>query len=196
MLAVSEPSSLPGTSREIKNITRRFEDAGMEISWLDKDKGTVNSVLQGMESYSWVHLACHAHQDAEDPTKSAFILHGDEKLTLDQIMKRPFKNAEFAFLSACQTATGDERLPDEAVHLAAGMLFAGYRTVIGTMWSIKDSEAPLVADAFYSHVLDSGPENMSHGAAAYALHDATGRLREKVGVESFDAWVPFIHLGV
>lgn len=33
---------------------------------------------------------------------------------------------DFAFLSPCQTATGEKHLSDEAIHMAAGMLFAGY----------------------------------------------------------------------
>ncbi|KAF8548858.1 hypothetical protein OG21DRAFT_1489016 [Imleria badia] len=40
---------------------------------------------------------------------------------------------------------GDERLSDEAIHIAAGMLFAGYGGVIGTMWPISDEVAPDVA---------------------------------------------------
>ncbi|KAI0082963.1 hypothetical protein BDY19DRAFT_981531, partial [Irpex rosettiformis] len=51
-------------------------------------------------------------------------------------------NADLAVLSACQTATGDEKLSEEAVHLAAGMLNIGYKSVIGTMWSISDYIAP------------------------------------------------------
>jgi hypothetical protein len=38
-----------------------------------------------------------------------------------------------AFLSACQTAKGDEDMPDQAVHLAASMLFCGFKSVIATM---------------------------------------------------------------
>ncbi|KAJ6487356.1 hypothetical protein DFH09DRAFT_841575, partial [Mycena vulgaris] len=41
-------------------------------------------------------------------------------------------------LSACQTARGAKGLQEESVHLAAGMLLAGYRGVIATMWSIMD----------------------------------------------------------
>jgi CHAT domain-containing protein len=111
-------------------------------------------------------------------------------------MKKDLKHAELAFLSACQTATGDDKIPDEAVHLAAGILFAGYRTVIGTLWSIKDSHAPLVADEFYSHIVDPTTGTLNTQNAAYALHRAVGRLREEVGVKDFETWVPFIHLGV
>lgn len=31
---------------------------------------------------------------------------------------------------------------------------------------------------------------------AYALHEATKRLREKVGEKEFVRWVPFVHFGV
>lgn len=37
-------------------------------------------------------------------------------------MKHSFPHAELAVLSACQIATGDKELPEEVVHLAAGML--------------------------------------------------------------------------
>jgi CHAT domain-containing protein len=48
-------------------------------------------------------------------------------LKLSTIITKQFLHADFAFLSACQTATGDEKLSEEAVYLAAGLLLAGYR---------------------------------------------------------------------
>ena len=46
--------------------------------------------------------------------------------------------ADLALLSACQTSAGDEKLSEEVIHLAAGMLAAGYRGAVATMWSIRD----------------------------------------------------------
>jgi CHAT domain-containing protein len=80
--------------------------------------------MKGMEECSWLHLACHGVQKPEEPTKSALILQ-DGHLTLEEIIRLNLPNAEFAFLSACQTTTGDERLSEEAVHIAGGMLLAG-----------------------------------------------------------------------
>ncbi|KAI9570959.1 hypothetical protein HD554DRAFT_2002131, partial [Boletus coccyginus] len=54
-----------------------------------------------------------------------------------------------AFLSACQMVMGGKHLSDEAIHIAAGMLFAGYGGVIGMMWSISDRLAPDVARDIY-----------------------------------------------
>jgi CHAT domain-containing protein len=145
-----------------------------------------------MKQHSWVHLACHALQSLSEPSASAFHLHGSQ-LTLEAIVRNSLEHAELAFLSACQTAKGDDKLPEEAVHLAAGMIMAGYSTVIATMWSIKDEDAPVVAASFYSHLLEGGRTDSRK--AARALHDAVARLRTKVGDKNFARWVPFIHMG-
>jgi CHAT domain-containing protein len=96
--------------------------------------------------------------------------------------------------ATCQTATGDEHLPQEAVHLAAGMIMAGYPSVIATMWSIKDEDAPIVAEKVYAHLLEGGVPNARR--AAKALHTAVECLQDKVGVKSFARWAPFIHVGI
>ena len=114
-------------------------------------------------------------------------------------MEESTDRAELAFLSACQTATGDASLSEEAVHLSAGMLAVGFRAVVGTLWSIGDAEAPVVADAFYASLLEQrrrGIDALSRTGAAYALHDAIKVLRERVGEENFLKWAPFVHFGV
>jgi CHAT domain-containing protein len=112
-------------------------------------------------------------------------------------MMKTSEGAALAFLSACETAMGDDILPEEAVHLAAGMLAIGYRSVIGTMWSIRDGDAPLVADEVYAQLArhDKAPEDDARSRVAYALHKAVGRLREEVGETDFLSWIPFVHFG-
>jgi CHAT domain-containing protein len=100
---------------------------------------------------------------------------------------------DLAFLSACQTATGDESLSDEAVHLAAGMLSAGYRGVLATMWGISDEYAPMVADSVYGYLFGRGGPNSTD--AAEALYHAVKSLQGKRGISPRD-WVPFIHMGL
>ncbi|KDN32952.1 hypothetical protein RSAG8_13960, partial [Rhizoctonia solani AG-8 WAC10335] len=85
------------------------------------------------------------------------------------------------------------KLPDEAVHLASGMLMAGYTSVIATMWSVVDSDAPLVADKVYHQLINNG--QLGNGEAGKALHNAVAGLRETVGEKEFGRWVPYIHIG-
>ena len=151
-----------------------------------------------MSTYPWVHLACHGSQNLADPTQSAFALY-DGPLTLSTLMSTTADNAELAFLSACQTAVGDEKNPEESIHLAAGMLAVGYKGVIATMWSIGDSDAPILVEAYYKKLLElrSAPDAIDgQTGAAYALHAAMKVLRDHVGEKNFVRWAPFVHFGV
>jgi CHAT domain-containing protein len=193
VLIVSQPetpgqSSIPGTELEAAVIQSIFPQT---TRLLNRDEGTVGAVLEGMKTHGWVHLACHGTQDS---LNSAFLLE-DGKLMLSTLMTQSLPHAEIAFLSACQTASGDEELPEEAVHLAAGMLNVGYKSVIGTMWSIGDLQATKVAEKFYEAMkkqLADGKELRP----AYALHEATQHLRKTGGMFEFLQWIPFIHFGL
>ncbi|KAG8791486.1 hypothetical protein FRC12_009076 [Ceratobasidium sp. 428] len=181
---------LPGTVTELEKIIAQADTAS--LTRLEGAQATTEATLAALDSRSWVHFACHASQNVASPTESAFHLHNGS-LDLATIARKQLKHADLAFLSACQTATGDADLPQEAVHLAAGMIVAGYRRVIATLWSINDEDAPLVAEKFYAYMLDK--EIANEGKAAKALHHAVGCLRDKVGVRSFERWAPYIHIG-
>ncbi|KAJ7115484.1 TPR-like protein, partial [Mycena epipterygia] len=197
LLAVTQPSAygqdyIPGTQEEIKSIEQHAKGK-VPILWLDEDMATIGNVQKGMKDSRWVHFACHGVQSTS-PTESALLLAGSSRLTLSNIIQLSLPNADLAFLSACQTATGSQELQDESVHLAAGMLLAGYRGVIGTMWSIMDNDGPQVAGDVYAHLLEASPPDPTR--AAEALHLAIQNLREQPGAKkSFLHWVPYIHFG-
>ncbi|KAF8119202.1 CHAT domain-containing protein [Boletus edulis] len=141
-----------------------------------------------MKEADWVHFACHGIQDTASPTESGFCLADGRRLKVSDIVALSRPRGGLAFLSACQTATGDEG------HLEAGMLFAGYGGVIGSMWSISDSLAPDVVRDVYEQLLRSGTRP-DYREAARALYDAVGCLRDS-GKASFHEWIPFIHVGL
>ncbi|CAE6424280.1 unnamed protein product [Rhizoctonia solani] len=190
--ATPNMSPLPGTTTELAMIKERIP-SGISCKQLDGKSAEVLSVLDAMKSYSCVHLACHAHQNLTHPTESGFYLH-DGTLTLRDIMQQSFKHKHLAFLSACQTAKGDDGLPDEAVHLASGMLMAGYPSVIATMWSIADVHAPTIADEVYARLMKEG--SIGPGDTARALHYAVAKLREQLRAKDFVLWMPYIHIGI
>jgi hypothetical protein len=198
LLAVCQPntpgqSTLPNTMVELTQIQEQAAAHNFDVHSLEGPAALVESVVGGMETHSWIHFACHAMQDTAEPTKSAFCLH-DGRLELAAIITKSFRHADFAFLSACQTATGDEKLSEEAIHLAAGLILAGYRGVIATMWSILDKDAPVIAGHVYSELFgDAEPDSTR---AALALHHAVKCLRQQVGDSAFLSWVPFIHVGI
>jgi hypothetical protein len=154
-----------------------------------------------------LHMACHGIQDWE-PLKSSFLLQ-DGKLTIEDIIQLNLPHAFLAFLSACQTAKGDQNAPDQAVHLAASMLFCGFRSVVGTMWFVQhlldhdsqltlsvlrsmcDKDGPKVARQFYSSLFEKDQVDLDD--IAYALDDAVQVLRESKVPAS--RWASFMHIG-
>jgi CHAT domain-containing protein len=199
LLAISQPATphqmpLPGTIAEVDVVEALGSGTdGLDVTRLDDREATTTAVLHHMKECNWIHLACHGVQDSVSPIKSAFALI-DNPLMLQDIMKETFSHTELAVLSACQTAKGDSELPEEAIHLAAGMLMAGYGSVVATMWSIRDNDAPIIAERFYKYLIEEAGGDSSQ--AAYALHEAVAHLRNLRGENDFACWVPFIHLGI
>ncbi|KAG0700147.1 hypothetical protein DFH29DRAFT_1070320 [Suillus ampliporus] len=102
---------------------------------------------------------------------------------------------EFAFLSACHTAVGDEETPDEVIHLAAGLQFSGFKSVIGTLWVVDDDVAKHVVEAFYTRLFKGLEEEggmMDCTKAASALNHATYNVKNKVPLEQR---IVFVHIG-
>jgi tetratricopeptide (TPR) repeat protein len=94
---------------------------------------TVERVTKRIKSASFVHLACHGLQHRTNALESGFYL-SDDKLTISKLMELELDRPWFAYLSACETAKGDAEQPDQVMHLAAAMLFAGFKHVVATMW--------------------------------------------------------------
>jgi len=199
LLTVRQPPSdglshLPGVATELTHIREVIGDSpSAHISLVESSYGTVEEVLTLMKEADWVHFACHGVQDPANPTNSGLCLADRRRLKLGDIIAVSRPHGGLAFLSACQTAMGDERLSDEAIHIVAGMLFAGYGAVIGTMWKISDTIAPDVARDVYGQLFRNGTRP-DYREAARALHNAIGRVRDSNA--SFGEWLPFIHVGL
>jgi CHAT domain-containing protein len=125
---------LPEAAEEVNIVRACFESAKAQIlntPSAHTSLATLRSLLEETPAHI-LHLACHGIHDS-DPLRSALVLQ-DGNLTIRDIMDLHLPNAVLAVLSACQTAKGDRNAPDQAVHLAASMLFCGFKSVIGTMW--------------------------------------------------------------
>ncbi|KAF8552978.1 hypothetical protein OG21DRAFT_1498014 [Imleria badia] len=200
LLTVPQPpsdgqSSLSGVEIELtrSHIRTMIQNAPLAQSTLiESSMGTVEEVLTLMKDADWAHFSCHGIQHADYPTCSGLCLADGRRLKLSDIIALSRHRGRFAFLSAWQTATGYKNLSDETIHIAAGMLFAGYGGVVDTMWSISDRLAPRVAKDVYEHLFRNGTRP-DYREVARALHDAVGRLRDRT---PFVEWLPFIHVGL
>jgi tetratricopeptide (TPR) repeat protein len=189
--------NLPQTTEEVNRVIQTFRLSGWSeeniISFHGSD-ATVDHVLGALDSCSWLHFACHGVHDPNFGMKSAFALN-DGHLELCTITSKKISNGKFAFLSACQAASGLKNLRGEALHLAAGLQFAGFPSVIATMWNICDDDALKVADHTYRYLFRNGLQQLDPSDAATALNRAVLRFREDPSI-TVDRWAPFLHLGI
>jgi CHAT domain-containing protein len=152
---------------------------------------TKSRALCAMQDNTWLHFACHGTQHYEKPFMSAFLMR-DQPLSLLDITQMDLSLHHFAFLSACETAVGDSATPDEVIHLAAGLQFAGVKSVIGTLWKVTDATVQRLLEAFYKNLCGDGKMNSKR--AAQALHQAVHSLARDKDMP-LDQRIVFMHIG-
>ncbi|KAG2036992.1 CHAT domain-containing protein [Suillus americanus] len=172
-------------------VAECLEPVVSSFTSLEDSDATVQGALDALNHNQWLHLACHGIPNQTQPFESSFAMH-DGPLMIKDIIRSDRQNLEFAFLSTCHTAMGDESSRHESIHLAAAMQFSGFRSVIGSMWSVDDDVARQVASAFYGHLVDSSGR-LDCTRAAVALHTAMKSLRKKMTLEQ---QIVFVHIGV
>jgi CHAT domain-containing protein len=136
--AMSSSLDLPplhNVKTELDLISTIAHRAHVSVESIGEGNADILHVTGKLETAHLVHLACHGIQDLEDALTSGFCLR-DGSLTISRLMELKLDTSFLAFLSACETAHGNEAQPDEVVHLAAAMLFAGFRSIVATMWYV------------------------------------------------------------
>ncbi|KAJ6523901.1 CHAT domain-containing protein [Mycena vulgaris] len=176
----------PGVLEEVTKIAAIVGEANVHC--LVGEKATMGAVNLQFQDCSWIHVAGHGNQDLDEPLKSFIQLH-DGHLELGAIIRMNLSNPDFAFLATCKSVT---RKTDE-VDMAGGFNVAGFRGVIGTMWTMDDKDGPVAAESFYTKLFANG-RKPKVSDTAQALQLAVRELRDR-GVP-YRRWVPFIHMGI
>ncbi|KAH9045835.1 CHAT domain-containing protein [Lactarius hengduanensis] len=194
ILLVAQPDpSLPTVGGEIQVV----QALGTKVTSLVSEAATPAAVVDGFHRHRFVHFACHGTLEAGKPFDAGFELYG-ERLTLLEIVRSHLPTAEFAFLSACHTAEVTEgSVTDEGLHLAAAVLYCGFRSVIGTMWAMVDADGRDLAEHFYKALFSTSRREQGvpyHERSAKALRFAVKKLRRKRWI-TLERWVNFVHYG-
>jgi CHAT domain-containing protein len=179
---------------EIKVI--RALKSRVTVTGLVSSEATPTSVVEGLRGSQFAHFACHGVLETGKPFDASFKLHGGSRLTLLDIVRSRLPDAEFAFLSCCHAAEiTEDSVADEALHLTAAMQYCGFRSVVGTMWEMADTDGRDLAKSFYKSLFSSQETGVPYyERSAGALRDAAQKLREKRGI-TLERWVNFVHYG-
>jgi CHAT domain-containing protein len=178
---------LPNVEREVAAV--HDIEGGQELLNDSFSRSRFEAELRRVP-YNIVHIASHG-QFGTDPSQT-FVLAFDGQLTMDDLEAaikfgdRRDKALELLILSACETASGDDRA---ALGLAGVALKAGARSALATLWYINDqSSGELVVN--FHRSLQSGKISKAH-----ALQEAQRALAADPRYAHPAFWAPFLLIG-
>jgi CHAT domain-containing protein/Flp pilus assembly protein TadD len=140
------------------------------ILGLQATKRQVENALSG--DYNIFHFTGYVADNSNQPQKSEFMLAGEDKLTVEEICKKPIASYNLITLSTCETAiTSNQNLTTEYVGVVTAFLNQRVSHVLSTLWIVESAAITLVIIEFYRRLQQNKP-------APHALAEATEWLRE------------------
>jgi len=198
-----EANNLPYATSEVECIQSLLPE---KIPTTVITSPTKADVVKLLSTYQIVHFACHGYTCPTDPSESKLLLKDwkSSPLTVSDLSAINAEFPQFAFLSACHSGSMSElNLLDESITLSSSIQLAGFSSVIGTLWEVKDEDSAYVAARLYREMLDDG--KLEPRRSAESMHHAIRALREKTrknpGFTRLSPsdpllWASYIHIGV
>lgn len=211
---------LPGAAVEARAVGR-----ALGVEPLIDTGATVKAVRSALPGRAIIHLATHGVLDEVAPTLSSLALAGKGELSVAQLLGLDL-DADLVVLSACDSGRGDITRGGDVVGLARGVLAAGTRHAVVSLWPVDDQAACLTMTSFAKELADGAPVADALTAARNDLRTLSWRERQKrydalaaaprsaqgpagtrprdgrlpgVSRQSADHptwWAPFIHIGL
>ncbi|MEQ9669587.1 CHAT domain-containing protein [Coleofasciculus sp. G2-EDA-02] len=181
-------SALPGVELELSKIADKVPS-----EMLFNQEFTTTTLKQEISAVSFpvVHLATHGQFSSE--VEDTFILTWEGQVNvndLDQLLqvreREDSQPIELLVLSACQTATGDQRA---ALGLAGVAVRSGARSTLATLWSVRDQSTAQLMAEFYQSL------SQAENSKAESLRQAQLSILKNPEYEHPYYWAPFVLVG-
>lgn len=175
---------LPEVIREAEVFEANFKNSKLLID----QAFTTKQLQERLQNYTILHLATHA-QFSSNPAET-FLLTWDDRIGIPELevlvrqRSTQDQGLDLLFLSACETAKGDQR---SQLGLAGLATQAGARNAIASLWLVESDSTTKLASEFY--------QNVAKGESyARALQLAQLSLKNSEYSHPY-YWAPFILLG-
>jgi CHAT domain-containing protein len=170
----------PYIAEEAQAAARALPDARL---FLDQE-ATVQALREHGAGARFIHIASHGFFRQDNPMFSS-IRMGDSYLSLYDLHQFQLP-AELVALSGCATGLSTIGAGDELVGLVRGLLQAGAKSLLLSLWNVHDRSTAELIRAFYAHL------TAGHDKAA-ALGKAMQEVREAYPHPYY--WAPFRIIG-
>jgi CHAT domain-containing protein len=177
---------LPAAEREVEMIKELFPTAKI----LKRQEATEAYAKSLVKDYNIIHFACHGEYIPEAPLASSIRLSPgngeDGRLEAGEIFDLDI-HANLVVTSACQTAIGRIGKGDEVVGLTRAFIYAGAKSVLGSLWNISDEATTSLMMDFY--------RNLRSLNESEALRQAQLNMINSKEYNSPFFWAPFYITG-
>lgn len=145
------------------------------------EQATEEAVTARVSQFPLLHFATHGVLSEEAPLLSSILLANGQELSVYELMGMRL-NADLVVLSACRTAQGETTSGDEVLGLTRGLLAAGARAAIVSLWPVNDLATSLLMGHFYQR-LQAGddPARALQAAQKYLRGLTPDQVRAELG---------------
>lgn len=181
----------PEVEVEAKVIASTVPNATLLVG----EAATTDRLIEEAPHARLLHLACHGRFDPASPLSSGLRL-ADRWLTVRDIYQLKLR-AELVTLSACETGLSAISSGDEQTGLLRGLLAAGARSVIVSLWRVSDEVTVDFMRLFYNSCYD---EDLTNRAFPTQQQSRLAPLR-RAQLETMRThahpvfWAPFVMVG-
>lgn len=180
--------ALPQARAEGRNIIDGV--GGLGSLWIGAAATETALKAEDLSRHSVLHFAAHTVIDGVNADRSAILLasgtaHEDGLLQSREIADLRL-DGQLVVLSSCQSATGTHTRGEGVLGLARSFFASGARSVVGSLWPVRDDQARAFFERFYAFL----GEGHSVGVA---FHETQRELIAR-GVPA-EVWAGFILMG-
>jgi len=155
VFAVGNPypthQDLPWGEAEAFTLARLARQVGVPAACRVQEHATRDWLVDRLAHGQIVVASCHGSFDVHTPLHSHLSLAGTTQLTLAEVLSgaADLRGLRLLVLSACQSAIAHLRgATDEVRGIATGMLQAGARAVLASLWTVDDEATFLLIVRF------------------------------------------------
>ncbi len=139
----------PGIRREVEAIAELLPRATLRVG----EEATEDRLREEGADARLLHIATHGFFRQDNPMFSAIQL-GDSRLTLFDLYRLRL-DAQLVVLSGCGTGLNIVEGGDELIGLGRGLLYAGARSALMSLWDVHDESTVSFMRDFYAALLES-----------------------------------------
>ncbi|HEX4961319.1 MAG TPA: CHAT domain-containing protein [Thermoanaerobaculia bacterium] len=179
---------LPYARQESLSVVNEMGDGSVRRLGEDASEAWLKSA--SLKRFGVLHFATHAVTDEVNPDRSGVLLapgakNQDGLLQIREIVDLDLRGRAVV-LSACSSNTGVVLRGEGVMSLARAFFQAGARTVVASLWRLRDDEAADFFDHFYKH--------LGHGTSIAAAAQSARKDLIAAGAPAA-AWAGIVVLG-